>query len=83
MAKAIQAALNAFSQSPPHIAEDYLYDGEGTQVVLVASADELRSLFLRVEAAGLPCVFYDEAIGIGPALRHQVDPFTQHLQLYR
>lgn len=83
-AKALQAGLNSFYQSPASVQAAYLHDGEGTQVILIAHCDELyRCAFEQAQAVLVPCVMYDEAIGIGPCRRAQVEHITQAFELYR
>lgn len=83
-AKALQAGLNSFAKAPSSIQDAYLADGEGTQVILIAHSDEMfRAAYEQAAARCVPCVIYEETIGIGPVTRHEVEHITREFELFR
>jgi hypothetical protein len=81
----MQAAIVCFRKSPTEIQDAYLFDGEGTQVTLMARDEvELRRAHIRALEQGIPStvVIDDErpvAIGIGPVTRAAARRITKGL----
>lgn len=79
-AKAVQAAVNSFHRSPWLRRQQYLADGEGCQVALLAEDEPaMRRAHAAALARGLPCALYPESLGIGPATRAEVEGITDGL----